>query len=577
MIILFFLSVFYTDADIFEAEDNKDYDIVLQDLESLRRNPINLNAADIEELIRIPYLSITDCLKIIDYRKQHGYFTSSLDLLAIPGFDRFRIDEILPYITVKSEYRNIEKLVTRLRARTEIPAKPGSVEYFTKSQCVFGHYNVSFVNEKDPYENSLFDYWASGIIVKQGYRTFALGKYNLDIGSGVVASPLGSFFNSADFRILVKERGILPYTSVLENGGFFGAALSDSLFMNFTLFYSNQKLDGRIDSFGHALSFDFSGEHTDSAGLAHKDRISEEVIGYNIQYRFQDVLIANRTYFCSYVPSFICSDSLNDFYGESFWITGIGMKYYSDELVIFSELARTNRDRVGGLFGCSGFVPYFDIQLAGKYFPAGFYSPKGIEAEDNYYGGVLNINNHSKYLDLGATLTLDSKLDEDSVKYGFRVNAAKSLGVLYAKFQVRLRYTSRALDLSGSRVFIRIKPVKQLFFDLRLEERYVFEPDTVEKGIFGGLEMGIDMGRIRFRGRYGIFKTDSYASRLFVYEADLPGIITNRMLYYQGDCGFLHLTVRPVDFLKLTCKYSTVKRDTLRQQQIGAQVDITLR
>jgi len=577
MIIFFFLTLLYTDADIFEAEDEKDYDIILSDLESLRRSPLDLNAADIDELTKIPYLSVSDCLKLVAYREEHGYFTTVYDLLAIPGFDRFRIDEISPYITLGSEYRDIEKLTTRWRARTEIPAKPGSIEYFTKSQCIVGHYNVYFVNEKDPYENSLFDYWTSGIIIEQGHQTFALGKYHLDIGSGTVVSPLGSFFNSADFRILTKERGILPYTSVLENGGFFGAALSDSLFVNFTLFYSNQDLDGRIDSSGNALSFDISGEHADSAGLAHKDRINEEIIGYNVHYRLKDMLIANRTYFCSYDPPFICSDSLNDFYGESFWITGFGMKYYNDEFIIFSELARTYQDRVGGLFGCSGFIPYFDIQLAGKYFPEGFYSPKGIEAADNYYGGVLNLNNHSKYLDLGATLTLDSKLDEDSVKYGLRVSAAKSMGVLYAKFQVRLRYTSRTLDLSGSKVFMRVKPFKQLFFDLRLEERYVYEPDTVEKGIFGGLEIGLDIGKIKLRSRYGLFKTDSYASRIFVYETDLPGVITNRMLYYQGDCAFLHLAVRPADFLKLTFKYSTVKRDTLRQQQIGAQVDITLR
>ncbi len=118
--------------------------------------------------------------------------------------------------------------------------------------------------------------------------------------------------------------------------------------------------------------------------------------------------------------------------------------------------------------------------------------------------------------------------------------------------------------------------MKHLFFDLRLEEKYVFEPDTIEKGIFGGFEMGIEIGKMRLRARYGMFKTDSYASRLFVYETDLPGIVSNRMLYYQGDCGFLYLSFRPVDFLKLTGKYSTIKRDTLRQQQIGAQLDFRL-
>ena len=577
MIFLVLLLPLYTEAEIFEAEDDKDYEIILDDLEILRRNPVNLNTAGIEELSKIPYLSINDCLKIIDFRTRYGYFAAVSELLAIPGFNKHLLDEILPYITTISVYHNIEKFTTRWRAQTELPVESGSFEYFSRSQCIFGNYDVYFINEKDPYEISLFDHWSSGIIIKQGNRIFSLGRYNIDIGSGIVVSPLGSFFSSADFRILLKERGILPYTSVFENGGFFGAALRDSLLLNFTLFYSNHDLDGRIDSTGYALSFDFSGEHTDSAGQDHKDRINEEIIGYDIQYRVHDVLLANRGYLCKYDPSFICSDSLHDFYGRSFWITGVGMKYYADELIVFSEIARTYQGRVGGLFGCSGFIPYFDIQLAGKYFPKGFYSPKGVEAEDNYYGGILDIINHSKYLDLGATLTLDSKLDEDSIKYGIKINAAKSLAMFYAKFQARLRYTSQNLDLSGSKVLLRIKPFRQLFFDLRLEERYVFEEDGVEKGIFGSAEICFDISKVRFRSRYGIFKTDSYASRLYVHESDLPGIITNRMLYYQGSCGFLHLTVRPAGFLKLTCKYSTIKRDTLRQQKLGAQIDIMLK
>jgi competence ComEA-like helix-hairpin-helix protein len=572
-----FLFVFYTDADIFEVEDYKDYYIILDDLEALRHNPVNVNTADLETLMKIPYLSAIDCLKIIDYREEHGYFTSVSDLLKIAGFDDFHLEKIQPYITVLAEYRKIEKLTTRWRARTKIPTQPGSMEYYTRSQCIFGPYTVFFVNEKDPYEKSLFDYWASGIVVKQGHRIFALGRYNLDIGSGVVVSPLGSFFNAADFRILIKERGILPYTSVLENSGFFGAALSDSLFVNFTVFYSNQDLDGRIDSAGYAISFDASGEHTDSTGIDHKDRINEEIIGYNIQYRARDLLIANRTYLCSYDPLFVCTDSLNDFFGESFWITGLSLKYFSDEFVTFSEIARAHQDRIGGLFGCCAYLPYFDIQLAGKYFPRGFYSPKGVEADDNYYGGILDITNHSKYLDLGATFTLDSKLDEDTVKYGFRINVAKSAGIFHGQFQLRLRYASQKIDLSSSRVFLRFKPLKRLFFDIRLEERYVFETDSTEKGIFGGIEACLDLGKIRLRSRYGIFTSDSYASRLFVYETDLPGIINNRMFYYQGECGFVHLTIRPVDLFKVTCKYATVKRDTLCQQEIGAQIDITIR
>jgi hypothetical protein len=576
MIFVLFLILYTTEADLFESIQDKDYDIILNDLEKLRNDPININTADFDELCRIPFLTINDCLKIIEYRQQSGVYTSFKDMLKIPGFDEFFIEKIKPYISIKRKTIRLHKLDLRGRLKTGLPETPGSFEYYTRSKCSYHDYSVYLVTERDSFEPSLFDYLATGIIIGSNTRVFALGKYNLDIGSGVMLSPLGSFFGATDFRILMNQHGLLPYTSVLENSGFFGAALRDSLWTNFTVFFSNQKLDGRIDTSGYARSFDITGEHTDSLSQARKDRINEELFGYNLEYRIDNFYFTHQSYICSYDPQFACRDSLVEFYGDKFWMSGFFLKYLHNDFIIFSEVARSFRNRIGGLFGCSGFVPLFDIELAGKYFPGGYYSPKGIEAEDNYYGGILNITNHSKYLDLGAGFTMDSKLDEDSVKYGLRVNIAKSLGIFLARFQIRFRYTSRILDLSGSKFFIRLKPVKQLFFDLRLEEKYVFGPDSTEKGMFGGLEMVIDLSRIRLRGRYGVFNTDSYASRLFVYETDLPGVITNRILYHKGECGFVHLMIRPMDLFKITCKYAMVKRDTLRQEQLSAQIDIVL-
>ena len=93
MIIFFLLSILYIDADIFETDEGKDYEILLRDLEILRDNPLNLNSASFDELIGIPYLSMTDCMKIIDYREKHGYFDSARDLLKIPGFDHFHLEQ----------------------------------------------------------------------------------------------------------------------------------------------------------------------------------------------------------------------------------------------------------------------------------------------------------------------------------------------------------------------------------------------------------------------------------------------------------------------------------------------------
>lgn len=576
MIVIFIFIILSDEAAIFEIEDGKDLEVILRDIEYLKQNPVDINFASFEQLSTIPYLTITDCLKIVEYRKKIGSYSSLEDLLNISGFDAILLDRIRPYITIRVKVFKIEKFKTRMRLKTEIPKSLSSEEYYTKTELFTKEYNMFLVTEKDPYETSFFDYYASGILLSGGTRKFVLGKYNLDLGSGIMLSPIGSFFHSIDFRMMVRERGILPYTSVLENNGFFGAALADSLFLKFALFYSNQKLDGRIDSLGFARSFDESGEHTDSLAISRKDRINEEIFGYDIKYRLSDVLLSNRSYWCTYDPPFVCTDSFAKFYGTKFWMSGLELKYFGDVFVMFSELARSYENRIGGLFGFSGFFPYVDFNLAAKYFPAGFYSPKGIEARNDYVGGVIDIGSRSKIGNFATTLTIDNKAEEDSMKYSLRLNFEKKIGFVRAKFQIRWRYTSQVINLSGSRVFLRIRPLKRIFFDIRLEEKYIYDSGQIEKGIFGALEAGLEFDRLRLRIRYGLFETDSYTSRIFVYETDLPGIVNNRMLYNKGNYGFISLSIKPADLLKIGFKYSIVNKDSISVKQLGAQVDITL-
>jgi competence ComEA-like helix-hairpin-helix protein len=576
MIIALCFLFLFNDAVIFETEEERDFEIILKDIEDIERNPIDINIASFEELIKVPYLSIANCLKILEYRNKYGFFNSLQDLLKIPGIDSSLLDKIKSFITIKAKPIRIKRFTTRVRIKTELPTEIDSTGFYTKTQCIFDKYNVFLVTEKDSYESSFFDYYATGLLIDWDIRKLALGKYNLDLGSGVTLSPLGSFFHTIDFRVMTKERGIIPYTSTLENSGFFGAAFTDSLFIKYTIFYSNQKLDGRIDSLGYAHSFYESEKHTDSASLDHKDRIKEEIYGYDIRYRFSNMELSNRSYKCKYTPAFVCTDSMTKFYGDRFWVSAIGLRYFSKNFVLFSEWARSYKNRFGGLFGFSGFCSYFDLNLAAKYFPVGFYSPKGVEADNDYVGGTLDIIHHSSLVDLGAALTIDNETKEDSAKYGLKLKFEKNIGILNAQIQMRWRYAKDIKDLSGSRVFLRITPLKPLFLDVRLEEKNVYGISGMERGIFGAVEAGIKLKNVRLRIRYGIFETDSYASRIYVYEMDLPGIINNRMLYYQGNYGFIYFAFRPIEQINLTFKYLLINKNSEKEKEFGCQLDIKI-
>jgi len=573
---LFFVLFFVLPEDvIFKTEQDLDFELILRDLEYLQKHPLDINIAGVEELAQIPFLTLNTIIKIIEHRKAYGSFASLDDLARVPDIDKALIDAVRPFLTVGVKKIEVTKIAARARFDTELPTKEQSVEYYTRIGATFGEYGVHVVTEKDAYEQSFFDHFAAGLLINEGRRKFALGKYNLDLGAGAVVSSVGSFFRGIDFRLMMNERGLIPYTSALENGGFFGAAFNDSLLINYTLFYSNQKLDGRIDSAGYARSLDESGLHIDSLSLDRKDRINEEIFGYDVRYRRSNMVVANRTYFCRYEPAFATTDSLSGFYGDDFFISSLEFRYIGESFVMFSEVARSWRNNFGGMFGFSAVFPFFDFTIAGKYFPVNFYSPKGIEATPNVAAGTIDLKHRSRFIDVGLNFALDNRIDEDTAKYGMKLSFEKRLGIIDARVNLRLRYRAEVRDISGSEVLMRIRPVRFVFIDVRFEQRSVYK-EAVESGIFGALELGIDLKNIDVRVRYGIFNTDSYAARIYAYEIDVPGIVNNRMLYDSGQYGFVYVALRPFRMIKLSAKYSVVDRDETQESKFGGQVDIDL-
>ncbi len=575
MIIFILLLTAVVDDVVFETEQVIDFELILNDLEYLRDHPLDINRASVGDLTKIPFLALNDAIKIVEYRAEHGPYRSLDDLISIPGFDRSLIEALAPFLAVRVKEVAVKRVGARARLQSSLPATRSSVECYTRTNILINEYGVHTVTERDPYEDRFFDHYAAGLIIDEGRRTFALGKYNLDIGAGAMLSPVGSFSRGMDFRIMLNERGVVPFTSTAEDGGFFGAALSDSLIIRYTIFYSNQKLDGSVDSLGFARSLDPSGEHVDSLSSSRRDRINEEIRGFDLRYRNDHLLVAGRAYLCTYEPAFAAEDSTEDFYGRDLFMAGAESRYLGDNYVIFSEIARSFRDRIGGLFGISTAFPFCDVIVCGKYFPRGFYSPKGVEADPDRAAGILDLQHHSSIVDVGFGLTLDNELDEDTAKQDLRLGFAKQIGMLDARVLLRRRYRGETVDLSGSEVLLRLKAARYFFLDLRFEERTVYEEEA-QRGIFVALEAVVDMKRWVARVRYGIFDTDTYASRIYAYEIDLPGVINNRMLYYKGTYGFAYVSVRALESVKVTAKYSVVNRDGISDRRIGCQVDLSI-
>ncbi|MBF8286118.1 MAG: hypothetical protein HW378_5033 [Anaerolineales bacterium] len=90
-------------------------------------------------------------------------------------------------------------------------------------------------------------------------------------------------------------------------------------------------------------------------------------------------------------------------------------------------------------------------------------------------------------------------------------------------------------------------------------------------------------------GRFIIFQTDSYESRLYEYESDLRGVFSNPGLYGIGRRLYLILRYSVGSTLTLSVKYSETQKEGVTSlgsgsteivgdldNRISVQVDVTL-
>jgi len=81
-----------------ENEENLDYTNLLEEITQLINNPINLNTAEKDELLRLYFLSQNQIDNLIKYRTTSGEIFSLYELQLIPGFSYELIKNIEPLI-----------------------------------------------------------------------------------------------------------------------------------------------------------------------------------------------------------------------------------------------------------------------------------------------------------------------------------------------------------------------------------------------------------------------------------------------------------------------------------------------
>jgi len=309
-----------TDADQGETED----DTYLQDLEQFRKNPINLNTADADELKQLRIVTDLQIANLISYRNLFGKLVSIYELQAVPAWDVSTIRKLIPFVTAATPVSLAEEAgkrfrdgdhslllrVTQVLERSDgfDKSTPGT-KYLGSPQKIFFRYRYTYKNllqfglvgDKDAGEQFLkgaqnkgFDFYSFHLFARKIgiIQALAIGDFSVNLGQGLIQWQGLAFKKSVDVMGVKRQSAVLrPYNSAGEFYFHRGAGITIKTGkIESTAFVSFRKLGGNfvadtVNNEDFVSSFLTSGYHRTASENTDRNNLTQTAFGGNIVYR----------------------------------------------------------------------------------------------------------------------------------------------------------------------------------------------------------------------------------------------------------------------------------------------------
>ena len=576
-----------------EIEDGSLYEY----LDQLRDDPIDLNSASINDLLKIPFLDFSSASQIINIREVNGIFSSKDQLYEIETFPKEIIDRIYPFVIVRKS--SIKKFFASLdgeirsRTITDIQEKEGFVKErflgnknksYNRMKIRFGDKaKLNLLAEKDAGENSYFDFTSFSFSIERilAFDRIAVGDFTSEFGQGLVLwSPYGFGKNSASTGSIIKsERRFTSYASSDENRFFRGGAVKvlSGIFSS-SVFYSSKNIDSRIDTIsGAIISIPIDGYHRTESELVKKKKLKENIFGVSGGISLWEKLSLSCLYLNEKLDALVPIQ--NNYYS-------IAYSLVINNLLIKGETASDGKN-ISSIISASvnlsknfNFITSFR-NYNSKYssrFANALSESSSPNNEIGFYTGFdlrTKLGRSTVYFDIfkfphsSFYSNFPSSGNEFSIYHEF-IPAKKT------KLRFNLKFENKEVEnvfggkiISMNRKILRYKfdLTKQLSKSIRLKSRIEFANynDGVdrEKGALVYQDINFrHLKSISFYGRIIFFKTDSFNSRVYEFENDLTGTMYNPALYGEGIRWYFLMKYQPLKNVVVSGKYSeTYKPD----------------
>jgi hypothetical protein len=433
-----------------EEDADFDYNDIFDDLEYLRRRPLDLNKASDADLDIFPFLNELQKNALLRYRESAGELISIFELQAVPEFDLITIKRLIPFVKVNEpglldqskeyyldEGRN-ELLLRWSRFLQEqkgfaTPEDSTASRYLGDPNRYFVRYkyrlrnriSLGFTAEKDAGEEFFrgsnkqgFDFYSAHLFIRdlnKNITAIALGDFSVAMGQGLIIfqgfAPRKSVFSTTIKR---SGRTLRQYSSVNEFDFFRGAGATIALHKNleFTAFASYRARDANLDApdidtldteepgAAFATSLQISGFHRTPSEIADENAIKQSSAGAVLKFRQRRWHLAlNGLYEHLDKPLERNEAPYNQFFfnGTTLFNLSADYAFTHRNYHFFGETARSNNGAVATLNGViMGLDRKADVALLYRNFPRHYQAlnPKpfaettGARNEQGFYVGL---------------------------------------------------------------------------------------------------------------------------------------------------------------------------------------------
>ncbi|MDZ7338265.1 MAG: helix-hairpin-helix domain-containing protein [candidate division KSB1 bacterium] len=613
-----------------KEEDVSESSEIAEVLANLRAHPLDINRATVAELQQLPWLSPLLAAKIVAFRRAHGRIQVLDELLEIPEMDESLLETIADYLIVVPPVPSPWQAELRLRGSTRLErsrgfqtgAFPGSpIKTYARLRWGLGSaIQGGGLLEKDPGEQRFDDYANFFLQVSLPYAAtrIVLGHYQLEFGQGLVMwSPYGHGKGSDPGATAVrKARGLRPYSSAAEYGGLRGLAVESSIgSLALTAFGSNLPLDATIDAQGQVTSFDQTGYHRTPTERAKRQAVTSDAVGGRLGYGVGRFKAGVTWYGERYSRPVNPPDSLRRrfaFRGTRHHVAGADLSFNLPSALLFAEAARSSGE--GKALVCGLLLELPRVKLVAHYrdYDPDFFNPyalpfassTGVTANERgfYLGGQWHPRGGTRLSFYFDTYKMPWRTyhvpvpaeGEDGLLQLEKRLLRGTLGLFRLRYARRTELTktldlwSREVDVVAeqTRLYVRLQAQldasEHVSLRGRLEKSHVLSaprgltpwPKKESAGILLSQDLTVKLRRRwQCQFRFLVFDTDDYDARIYAYEGDLPGVLTNRGFSGRGSHWYVLLRARVAGKSSLGVKLSSTHYDD--RATVGSGLDVT--